>query len=178
MAKNPHNPQGQTLGAETGELTLPLLSEERKRTLESMSTRINEFGQHLFNACTVFRNASTQPPGSLDAKSSIHQAKEQVESALHNLDSILRLIDLDPARVSHIATHIRRASGKLKQIERVSDQILKSETPTHHRSGLQTLSRACFRASYELENSLWVPLREALSPANDQDPPPPSAISA
>jgi hypothetical protein len=173
-----HDPQLPRLRAElpreTADLKLPHLSAERKGTLEFMRARIDAFADHLFTAHTIFCETQKRDPGSLESKAAIFNAKQHVESALHELDSTLHLVDLNPEQVLHIATHVRRASHRLSRIKELTDAVLRTKRTTHVTKALDVLALACPRASYELESSLVEPLRRTLTPAHvpEEDAPP------
>ena len=173
-----HDPQLPRLRAElpreTAELKLPPLSPERKGTLEFMRLRIDAFAEHLFKAHTIFSETQKHEPGSQQSKAAIFSAKQHVESALHELDSTLHLVDLNPDQVSHIASHLRLASHRLSRIKELTEAVLRTKRTTHMTKALDILALACPRASYELESSLVEPLRRTLTPPNDtgEDAPP------
>jgi hypothetical protein len=177
-----HDPQLPRLRAElpreTEELKLPPLSPERKDTLEFMRSRIDAFAEHLFQAHTIFSEAQKHEPGSHQSKAAIFSAKQHVESALRELDSTLHLVDLNPDQVSHIATHLRRASHRLSRIKEVTEAFLRTKRTTRLTHSLETLALACPRASYELENSLVEPLRRTLTPPNDTEDDAPRAFTS
>jgi hypothetical protein len=150
-----------------GDLRLPKLSAERKGTLQSIHARIDAFAEHLSSARAIFSETQKREPGSLEAKAAIFNAKQHVQSALHELDSSLRLIDLNPDQVSHIATHLHRASLQLNRIKGLSELILRTTRTTHHPKALDILALACHRASYELESSLGEPLKRTLRAPRD-----------
>jgi hypothetical protein len=146
-----------------GELKLPALSPERKETLESIRTRIDAFSEYLRTAQTIFIEAKTYSPGSDEAKKTIHDGKQQVTNALRSLDSLQHLIELRPDRVTHIATHVRRASTQLSKMSNVIDRVLTAKATNHHTRVLGALVQACPRTSLDLETSLGAPLRRTLA---------------
>lgn len=174
MGQQPHLPHTPSNWAPAGELKFPL-SPERKGTLQFMSARIDAFAEHLFKAHTIFKEIHTREPGSKESKAAIFAAKQHVEHAQHELDSTIRLIDLNPVQVSHIATHLHRASRQLTRIKGLTELVLKTNRTTHHVKALDILALACPRASYELESSLAEPLKRTLRPLNDTSPQDPEA---
>ena len=161
-----------------GELQLPALSSERRDTLESMRTRIDAFAEYLRSAQTIFIEAKTCIPGSDEAKKTIHDGKQQVTNALRALDSLKHLIELRPEQVTHIATHVRRASTQLSKMSTVVDRVLTTKATTHHTRVLRALAQACPRTSLELETSLGAPLRRTLTEQRELGKPPRPALTA
>ena len=161
------------------ELELPKLSPERKGTLESIHARIDAFAEHLFTAHTIFSETQKREPGSLEAKAAIFNAKQHVQSALHELASTMHLIDLNPGQVSHIATHLHRASHQLTRIKALTELVLRTDRTTHYPKALDILALACPRASYDLESSLGEPLKRALrAPRDSEGENPPPALTS
>jgi hypothetical protein len=159
---------------DTGVLKLPPLSAERKGTLEFMQARIDAFAEHLSSAQTIFSETQKRQPGSPEAKAAIHTAKQHVENALHELDSTLLLVNLNPDQVTHIAAHLYRALQRLSRIKAVSERVLRTEWTSHHSRALDALALACPRASRELEVTLVEPLKQTLraqSEVGRQQPP-------
>jgi enamine deaminase RidA (YjgF/YER057c/UK114 family) len=146
-----------------GELKLPALSPERKETLESIRARIDAFAEYLKNAQTIFIEAKTFVPGTDEAKKTIHDGKQQVTNALRALDSLQHLIELRPDQVTHIASHVRRASTQLSRMNTVIDRVLTAKATNHHTRILGALAQACPKTSIELETSLGAPLRRTLT---------------
>ena len=164
----PHNCQRDQ--TDTGVLKLPPLSAERKGTLEFMQARIDAFAEHLSSAHAIFSETQKRQPGSPEAKAAIYTAKQHVESALHELDSTLLLINLNPDQV----THLYRALQRLSRIKAVSERVLRTEWTSHHSRALDALALACPRASLELEVTLVEPLKQTLraqSEVGRQQPP-------
>jgi hypothetical protein len=152
-----------------GDLKPPSLSPERKDTLTSMYVRIDTFGKLLRKAHDTFRAAQQKTPGSDDARADIHEAKEDLNRGLHELRLITELINVDPDYEYQLAAPIHRATQHIARIKRISDRVGASTRTDNYARILDTLARACPRTSHELENSLWVPLKEALDPAKDSD---------
>ena len=164
----PHNCQRDQ--TDTGVLKLPPLSAERKGTLEFMQARIDAFAEHLSSAHAIFSETQKRQPGSPEAKAAIYTAKQHVESALHELDSTLLLINLNPDQV----THLYRALQRLSRIKAVSERVLRTEWTSHHSRALDALALACPRASLELEVTLVEQLKQTLraqSEVGRQQPP-------
>jgi predicted nucleic acid-binding Zn-ribbon protein len=153
--------------SDAGELKLPALSPERKDTLESILTRIDAFAEYLRSAQNIFIQAETHMPGSDEEKKTIHDGKQQVNNALRALNSLQHLIEVKPDQVTHIATHVRKASTQLNRISNVIDRVLSTKTANNHTRVLRALAQACPRTSSELETSLGVPVRRTLTEQDD-----------
>jgi hypothetical protein len=143
-----------------------------------MRTRIDAFAEYLRSAQTIFIEAKTCIPGSDEAKKTIHDGKQQVTNALRALDSLKHLIELRPEQVTHIATHVRRASTQLSKMSTVVDRVLTTKATTHHTRVLRALAQACPRTSLELETSLGAPLRRTLTEQRELGKPPRPALTA
>ena len=150
-------------------IKLPSLSPERKDTLTSMCTRIDSFGKLLWKAHDTFLAATHKTPGSDDAKAHIHEAKEDLNRGLHELRLITELMNVNPDYQYQLAAPIHLATQQIARIKQISDRVGASTRTHNYALILNALARACPRLSHELENSLWVPLKEALDPAKDSD---------
>ncbi len=179
MRLDPAHTNGQnSLQLGPGELKLPALSPKRKETLESIRARIDAFAEYLRNAQPIFIEAQTFIPGSAEAKKTIHYGKQQVTNALRALDSLQYLIELGPDQVTHIATHVHRASTQLSKMNNVIDLLLRSKATNHHTRVLGALAQACPKTSLELETSLGAPLRRTLTESSDSGYPSRPALTA
>jgi predicted nucleic acid-binding Zn-ribbon protein len=179
MGLDPAHTNGQPFSQlDPGELKLPALSPERRETLESIRTRIDAFAESLRKAQTIFIEARTYIPGSDEAKKTIHDGKHQITNALRALDSLQHLIELRPDQVTHIATHVRRASTQLSKMSNVIDRVLTAKATNHHTRVLGALAQACPRTSLELETSLGAPLRRTLTERSDSGHPSRPALTA
>jgi len=167
----PQHPSHRTPSTGTG---TPIISAERKETLETMRTRINAFAEQLYQAHTTFLGTKRLQAGSQEANASLFTAKQYVASALRELDSTRRLIELNPEQVSHIATPVLQASQRLSRIIKLTELLLRPEKTSHYNWALDILARECPRASYPLENSLNEPLKQSL---RGNLPPPPAVTS-
>lgn len=179
MGLDPAHTNGQHLSQlDPGELKLPALSPERKETLESIRARIDAFAEYLSSAQAIFIEAKTFVPGSDEAKKTIHDGKQQVTNALRALDPLQHLIELKPDQVTHIATHVRRASTQLSKMNNVIERVLTAKATNHQTRALGALAHACPKTSLELETSLGAPLRRTLTESTDSGYPSRPALTA
>jgi hypothetical protein len=134
-----------------------------------MRTSIDAFAAHLERAHAMFLEAKKQPPGSDEAKKTIHDGKQHITNALRALDSLKHLIGLKPEQVTHIANHLHRASMRLSKIGDAIDLALQENEINGHTTTMTDLAEACPRASQDLEISLGDPLRRTLTEGRSSD---------
>jgi hypothetical protein len=161
MSIDPFRSASSVVASSTG-VRVPHLSPQRQDTLETIDLHIDAFAEHLFQASKSFSKAKAKEAGSDDAKSDIFEGKRHVHLALHELDSTTRLVSLAPDHTKNIASILSRVQNQLNRIILLSERLTTTLRIQHYPTTLETLTMACPRASYKLENSLGVSIKLAL----------------
>ena len=131
----------------------------RIQTLRVMMKSIELYSRALHAAHIKFQEALSAQDTEL--KQTVQAARQRVQEAKGHLHPIETLVHLGPTKVAHIASCVNRVLIKIDQIDRVSRTLIESEQARHVDRALAALAMACPRTSYELENNLGGPIKQA-----------------